>query len=246
MNPDVPFYVTLLVLAVVGGLLYSIYYAQNYALTKLGLDAKKKKISIGVTFVLLLLWLAVSAAIAFNGTLHDFTSTPPKLMLVIIPPVLAIIYLSSSERVNRMLEVIPQSWLVYIQSFRILVEAALWLLFIRNIIPVQMTFEGLNYDVLIGLSALLIGYYSLSAKKWPRIAAVLWNIAGLLMVTNIFIIALLSTPGPLRQFFNEPANTIVAYFPFVWLPAFIVPYAYLMHIISIKQILKYNIYAGRN
>jgi hypothetical protein len=122
-----------------------------------------------------------------------------------------------------------------------LVELALWLLFINNIIPVQMTFEGLNYDILIGLSALLIGYYSLSISKWPRVVALLWNFAGLLLVTNIFIIALLSTPSPLRQFFNEPANTVIAYFPFVWIAAFIVPFAYLMHILSIKQIIRnYN------
>lgn len=103
-----------------------------------------------------------------------------------------------------------------------------------------MTFEGLNYDILTGLSAPLVAYYALSQNKWPRITAVLWNLAGLLLVTNIFLVAFLSTPGPLRQFFNEPPNTLVAYFPYVWLPAFIVPFAYLMHILSIKQIVKFN------
>ncbi|HWA06781.1 MAG TPA: hypothetical protein VG961_09550, partial [Ignavibacteria bacterium] len=135
---------------------------------------------------------------------------------------------------------IPSSWLVYIQSFRVLMELVLWLLFIKNIIPVQMTFEGINYDILIGTSAPLVGYYALSRNKWPRVTALLWNFAGLLLVTNIFIVAFLSAPTPLRQFFNEPSNTIVAYFPFVWIPAFIVPFAYFMHILSIKQIIKFS------
>jgi hypothetical protein len=244
MNPNVPVYISLLLIVITAALLYFIYYAQKYALNKLEAEPRKKKTSIALTFALLTAWLAASAVIAFNGTLLDFAAVPPKLMLVVIPPALAVIYISSSARVSRMLGVIPRAWLVYIQAFRIFIELGLWLLFINNIIPVQMTFEGLNYDVLIGLSALLIGYYCLSARKWPRIAAVLWNIAGILMVTNIFIIALLSAPGPLRQFYNEPANTMVAYFPFVWLPAFIVPFAYLMHILSIKQILKSSPDAG--
>ena len=103
-----------------------------------------------------------------------------------------------------------------------------------------MTFEGINYDILIGLSAALVGYYVLSVEKLPRIIALLWNYAGLLLVTNIFLIAFLSTPSPMRQFFNEPANTLVAYFPFVWIPACIVPFAYLMHVLSIKQLLQGN------
>jgi hypothetical protein len=240
MNPSIPFYITGLLFLITIILLYSIFYALNYALDKLEVPPYKKKRALIITAVLLFGWLIVSAAVAFAGTLLDFTATPPKLLIVIIPPVLAVIYITNSTRVNTLLTVIPSSWLVYVQSFRVLMEIFLWLMYLKNIIPVQMTFEGLNYDVLAGLSAPLIAYYSLSQKKWPRLSAVLWNFAGLLLVTNIFIIALLSTPSPMRQFFNEPANTIVAYFPFVWIPAFIVPFAYLMHILSIKQIIRYQ------
>jgi hypothetical protein len=240
MNPSIPVYITGLLFLITTVLLYSIFYALNYAHDKLETPATKKKRALIITAVLLFGWLIVSAAVAFAGTLLDFTATPPKLLIVIIPPVLAVIYITNSTRVNTLLTVIPSSWLVYVQSFRVLMEIFLWLMYLKNIIPVQMTFEGLNYDVLAGLSAPLIAYYSLSQKKWPRLSAVLWNFAGLLLVTNIFILALLSTPSPMRQFFNEPANTIVAYFPFVWIPAFIVPFAYLMHILSIKQIIRYT------
>jgi hypothetical protein len=36
---------------------------------------------------------------------------------------------------------------------------------------------------------------------------------------------------------NEPANTVIAYFPFVWLPGFVVPVAYTLHLLSIKKCL---------
>ena len=240
MNPNIPFYIDVVLYIIVAVIIGFVFYSLRYSLTAINADDIKKKKYYALTAVLITGWLITSALVAFNGTLHDFTSTPPKLMLIVIPPVLAISYLSSSTRVNALIKEIPSSWLVYIQSFRILMELLLWLVFIRNVIPVQMTFEGVNYDILTGLSAPLIGYYCLRVNKWPRITAVLWNMAGLLLVTNIFIVALLSTPGPMRQFFNEPANTAVAYFPFVWVPAFVVPFAYLMHILSLKQILKFN------
>ena len=59
---------------------------------------------------------------------------------------------------------------------------------------------------------------------------------GLLLLGNIAAIAVLSTPLPFRFFMNEPANTIVFNFPFVWLPVFVVPFAALLHVLSIKKI----------
>lgn len=238
MNPDAPFYISGLVIVIAAALLAAIYYALNYAFTKLEYTPRKKAKALAVTFIFLSGWLTTSAIIAFKGELLDFTTTPPKIFLIVLPSTLFVIYVSISSRVNTLLTVIPASWLVYVQSYRVFVELVLWLLLLKNIIPVQMTFEGLNYDILTGLSALLVGYYCLTVNKWPRVVVLLWNFAGLLLVTNIFLIALLSTPSPLRQFFNEPSNTIVAYFPFVWIPAFIVPFAYLMHVLSIKQIIR--------
>jgi hypothetical protein len=236
MNPNVPFYIDSILYIIAAIIAAFILFAVNFGIMKT--DPLKRNRYIAVTSLIILCWLVISALISFNGVLHDFSTTPPKILLVLIPSLLAIIYTSSSKSVNRLLNAIPPEWLLYIQSFRVLMELLLWMLFWKNIIPVQMSFEGLNYDILAGLSAPIVGYYALSVKKWPRVVALLWNFAGLLLVTNIFVVSLLSTPGPMRQFFNEPSNTIVAYFPYVWIPAFIVPFAYLMHVLSIKQIIR--------
>lgn len=242
MNPAAPFYIYGLLFLIVLALLLFIFYSLNFALKKLEYPEGKRKKTLIAAALLVAAWLVFTSVIAIQGILRDYESTPPRLMLILIPAVLGIIYLSSSTRVNSYLSVIPSSWLVYIQSFRIIMELMLWLMLLNDLIPVQMSFEteGLNYDVLAGLSAPLIGFYALSAKKWPRISAVLWNIAGLLLVLNITIVSILSAPVPFRQFMNEPANTIITYFPFVWIPAFIVPFAILIHVLSLKQIIKYN------
>lgn len=122
MNPQFPIYITGLLILIVFILVSAIFYALNYGLNKLDFTAQKKQRVIIVSAILLGGWLIVSALVAFQGTLLDFTSTPPKMLLILIPSILAVIYISSSSGVNKLLTVIPSSWLVYIQSFRVLME----------------------------------------------------------------------------------------------------------------------------
>lgn len=239
MEIQIPFYIESIIYAVMAILIVFIYYILIYSLNILNLTKSKKTKYLIFTTIIIFSWLIISALLAIDGTLRDFTSVPPKLLLIIIPPVLAIIYLSNSTRVNEILINIPSSWLIYIQSVRIILEIMLWLLFIKNFIPIQMTFSGINYDILIGLSAPLVGYYCLTINKFPKLVAILWNAAGVLLISNLFLIAFLSAPTPLRKFLNEPANILPSVFPFVWLPAFIIPFIFFIHILSIKQ-LAYN------
>ena len=99
-----------------------------------------------------------------------------------------------------------------------------------------MTFEGRNFDILVGITAPFIAYYCFVKKSWPLKVALVWNIAGVLLLANIVIVAVLSTPYPFRQFMNEPANTVIFSFPFVWLPGFVVPFALLLHLIAIRRL----------
>lgn len=240
MMPQIPFYISLIIYIITGLICCSVVSAINYAAGKLGYTISKRKYYVIASIILMLGWLAITSIVAFRGSLVDFAATPPKMLVILIPAVLIVIYISSSESINRLLTVLPSAWLIYIQSFRVLMELFLWLMYLQKAVPVQMTFEGLNYDILIGLSAPLVAYYALAEKKWPRVVAILWNFAGLLMVTNITMISILSTPSPMRQFFNDPPNIMVAYFPYVWIPAVIVPFAFLMHVLSLKQLLRYK------
>jgi hypothetical protein len=65
---------------------------------------------------------------------------------------------------------------------------------------------------------------------------IVWNVMGLLLLVNIVTIALLSMPTPFQYFHNEPMNTIVLKFPFVFLPGLLVPLAYGLHFLSLRQL----------
>jgi len=100
-----------------------------------------------------------------------------------------------------------------------------------------MTFEGFNFDILSGILALPVGYLLSRKKSYAPQLAVAYNVIGMLLLVNILVIAVLSMPTPFRYFQNEPANTLVAQFPFILLPGILVPIAYSMHIFSLRQIL---------
>jgi hypothetical protein len=186
------------------------------------------------TGILLVLWLGVLVFLSHLKLFDNWDEVPPRFLFVLIPP-MAIVFLATfSSRVKRLLLTIPAQWLVYIQTFRIAVEIVLWLIFLDYLIPVQMTFEGLNFDVLIGITALPAGYWIMTKRATPAFI-IAWNVLGLLLLTNIVFIAIFSTPSPLNLFPDPPYNTIITQAPFVWLPGFLVPLAMFMHLLSVKK-----------
>lgn len=196
-------------------------------------ETKKKKIFIG-TLIALVVWSIVSAILSLTGILSDFSTFPPKIIIVLIIPLITIIWAVWTKETKEILLHTPPQSIIWIQSFRIVVEILLWRLFVDNLAPIQMTFEGRNFDILSGLTALVVAYL-VANDKLSRPIVIAWNFACLGLLINIVTVAILSMPTPFRVFMNEPANTIVTRFPVVWLPALLVPLAYGLHFLSLRQ-----------
>jgi hypothetical protein len=187
------------------------------------------------TTVLLVAWLILLGVLSIRGFFADFSALPPRLAFAMLPPLLLVLLFTRSRAGKEFLRHIQPQWLIYLQSFRILVEMALWLLVRNGSLPVQMSFEGRNFDILTGLLAFPVGYYCFVKKSWPPVAALLYNIAGLVLLLNAVTISTLSMPTPLRFFHNQPDSSVLTRFPFVYLPGLLVPLAYTLHILSIRQ-----------
>jgi len=188
----------------------------------------------------ILFWLVFILVVAERGILNNFHSMPPRIFIVTLPIILLILLLFLSPKFLRLTDHLNPFWLIYPQCFRIIMELILWLLYRYHIVPRQMTFEGWNFDILAGLTAPFVAYYCFRKQKWSPIVAIIWNFGGLLLLANIIIISMLSTPYPFRYFMNEPANTIIFNFPFVWLPSFVVPFALLLHLLSLRRLFRKN------
>ena len=131
---------------------------------------------------------------------------------------------------------IPLGAVIALQAFRIPVEVVLHRLFVEGVIPVQMTWSGRNFDVVTGLTGLLLGGWILSGRTVPRGVVLAWNVLGLALLANIVTVAALSTPVPFRRFLEGPPNLLPSTFPWIWLPSFLVQVALASHLIVFRQL----------
>jgi hypothetical protein len=215
----------------------AIIFGLSKILDKAGYPAPKKQKIFFVIVLAILAWTGFLGIQSYNGFFSDFSSFPPRVVVALMTPLPFVLWFAFSKKGTALLKNVPPHWLVFMQSFRIIVELILWMAFLINILPVQMTFEGRNFDVLSGILALPVGYMLLKKKANATRLAIAFNIVGFLLLFNILAVALLSMPTTFRYFMNEPSNTLVAQFPYILLPGLLVPIAYTFHIFSLRQLL---------
>jgi hypothetical protein len=234
------FFAQILIVLLTFALVYFFIRGQKYALNRLRYPLSRKRKLLYFTTAGILCWLGILGMLSFLGFFQKFDTVPPKIFLAVLPTVVLTLILVFSKSFFRLLTQIPPAWLVYIQSFRIVMELILWIGLLGGFVPFQMTFEGFNLDIVLGITALMAGYVFFARGRFRRLEAFLWNVFGIILLINIVFISVVSTPSAFRIFFNEPANTFIAYFPFIWIPGFIVPFALAMHLFSIKQVIYYK------
>ena len=198
---------------------------------------KQKNILLG-TLSFMVFWVTIVSVFSINGFFLHFDSIPPRMTLVLVLPLVKILYLTFSGRMDHLLEVIPKGWLLSIQFFRVPVEILLWMLLVAGVFPEHLTLEGRNWDILAGIGSPIIAYLCFTNGKLPKKAAVVWNIISLGLLINIVAMAILTFPTPFQVFDEGISNVIVAEFPVIFLPAILVTGAYTFHIFSLRQLLK--------
>jgi hypothetical protein len=169
-------------------------------------------------------WGALSGLLAYYGFYWNTEVLPPRILTILLPIVAIGYYLYL---------VVPLSslhlgWLIAIHLVRIPVELILYRLFTQGLIPELMTYQGWNFDIASGISAVVVLMLYLTDRLTSRVL-LYWNMAALCLLVIIVVSAVLSAPTPLQQLAFEQPNRAVLYFPFTWLPALVVPIVFLSH-----------------
>ena len=188
--------------------------------------------------IIAVLWLALQAVTGLSGFYTNTNTMPPRFMLTIGVPVLAIIGLFITRRGRTLLDSWDLKWLTRLHVIRMPVELVLYWLFLHKQIPQLMTFEGINYDILSGITAPIILLLCFRAQQPRKIPLLIWNIICLGLLFNIVVHAILAAPFSFQQLAFDQPNVAVLYFPYVWLPALIVPAVLLAHLAAIRKLLK--------
>ncbi|MEM9856825.1 MAG: hypothetical protein AAF843_05700 [Bacteroidota bacterium] len=174
----------------------------------------------------------IHSILAFQGFYADFSTMPPRFIFVLLPSTLIIIYGLLPKVRRRVMQGRDLHLSPFVHLVRVPVEMVLVFLFYHDTVPELMTFEGRNFDILAGITAPIAGALYVRGKISNRIM-IIWNIVCLALVSFILINGILSAPLPVQQLAFDQPNTGIAYFPFVLLPAVVVPLVIYTHIIDL-------------
>jgi hypothetical protein len=143
----------------------------------------------------------------------------------------------TKKRINWIAENRRTELSTFLHTVRIPVEIILFYLFTANMIPELMTFEGRNFDILAGITAPIMGFLWFK-KRIGRSTLIIWNSIALCLVLFIFANGILSNESPIQMFGFEQPNKAINYFPFILLPATIVPIVIYTHLTDLIILLK--------
>lgn len=180
-------------------------------------------------------WMAATWRVADTGIFRDWYATPPPLAFLVASIVTLACVIAFGPIGRRLTAGIPIGLLVIVQGFRFPLELAMHAMYERGVMPEQMSYSGLNFDILTGITALVAGAMAWKgvAPKW-LIGA--WNTLGLVLLVNIVTIAIASTPR-FQAFGPDRLNVWVTYPPYVWLPAMMVLAALAGHLVIFRALL---------
>ena len=183
-----------------------------------------------------LAWMGLQSAVALSGFYLQTDTIPPRFFLAPMPAFILVALAFLTPQGRRFVDTMSLKWSVLLHSVRVLVEINLYLLFLYKQVPALLTFESGNLDILIGLSAPLV-WWAFTTRRIQRRGLLVWNSLALISVLNALVRAVLSAPFRFQQFaFNQPTIAILR-FPFILLPAFIVPAVIFTHLSIFRKLL---------
>jgi hypothetical protein len=159
---------------------------------------------------------------------------PPPFFLLVVAILTLSLAMTFSRFGTRIARAIPLWALVLAQAFRFPLELAMHGMSERGVMPVQMSYEGLNFDIVTGITAIVVGLLAATGRVGRGVIAA-WNVLGLVLLINVVTVAILATPR-FRYFGDEHLNVWVTYPPFVWLPAVMVLAALAGHLLIFRAL----------
>ena len=190
-----------------------------------------------ILIFLLAFWTIFQAMLGLSG-FYQNNSFPPRLVFFGVLPAILLIFLYFIFFRQNFIEKLPLKVLTILSVIRIPVEFALLWLFQGGLIPQSMTFEGRNFDILSGITSVIVFFLAFRGGKINRPLLIVWNLLALGLLCNIVTIAILAFPSVSPNLPVELQNRGVTFFPYIWLPTIIVPIVFFTHLASLWKLFK--------
>ena len=181
------------------------------------------------------LWMLVTWLIAATGIIADVSRRPPPMLIMPLTVIAMSIAIAYSRYGTRFVEGLPLWILIAGQAFRFPLELLMHRAAEEGVMPPQMSYSGWNFDIVSGITAIPVAWALARGVVHARALAVAWNILGSILLANILVVAMISTPL-VAAFGGHRLNTWVAYPPYVWLPTMMVVCAITGHLVIFRKL----------
>jgi hypothetical protein len=232
----IPAFLPYYVLIGTAATLLAIIYGLNRALGDAAWPAIERTRAVRISAAILVGWLAVTVALAALGIYHVDAGAIPTIQYGILLPILiGILLIWRSEAAKRIIDAVPQEWLVGVQLYRALGVIFL-ILYATGKLPGLFAWPAGVGDIAIGLLAPVVGF---AYARAPRGAAGLvraWNVFGILDLVVAVGTGFVTAPSLFQPIEVQPNSELMSVLPMVLIPVYLVPLSIVLHLASLAKL----------
>jgi hypothetical protein len=225
--------------AVLGGnlaIISALLFGLHHALAGSGWPPTTRASVLQWTSLVLIAWYGAVLTLSWFEFFRGAADRFPTIALGVFGPiVVGAIALWRSETLNRIIDAVPQSWLIGVQIYRTLGLVFLTLL-MAGMLPAAFALPAGIGDMLVGVLAPVVAIlYARGVVGRERLVRA-WNRSGILDLVVAIGTGFLTSPSPVQLLSFEAPNELISAFPLVMVPVFAVPVSVLLHLMSLKKL----------
>ena len=233
-----PYYVLIGTIATIATILFGLRTALANAVWR----KQDRAVAFASASIVLIGWFLLALALGLAGSYRPAPDAIPTIQYGIFIPVFIGAWLIwRSPAVGRIIDAVPQPWIVGVQLYRAL-GVIFPILYVTGKLPGLFAWPAGIGDVVVGLSAPLVAlaYARNPIRNAGWVKA--WNAFGILDLTVAVTTGFITSPSALFSY--EPPNELITVFPLVLIPVYLVPLSILLHLASLKKLRRETAHAS--
>ena len=183
---------------------------------------------------MLSLWAVVATVLAYRGVFQpqDVEAVPPVGINLIVVLSVLFVSLATFPSLTAFVDTAGEpdsSPSVASRRHRLSV------LMVRGQVPALWALPAGIGDILVAVTAPWVARDVDTPRGRRR--AVIWNLFGIADLIVAVGLGIMTSPGPTQVFETAPTSELMTHFPMALVPTFLVPLAFMLHVISLWQLL---------
>ncbi len=231
-----PGYLSYVILAANVAIVAAVLLGLNAALQRAFWSERECKWAVQIATVTLVAWFVVPVLLAPSEAYRAVPDRLPTIQFGLFAPILVgAILIWRSALVARVIDAVPQHWIVVVEFYRVLGVIFL-VLYASSQLPGWFALPAGIGDVAVGLSAPLVARAYSGDPRRHGVSVLVWNLFGLADLIVAVAMGLLTSPSPLQLLALDRPNELLTAFPLVLVPTFMVPLSVLLHLASLTKL----------